>query len=107
MGNIDVELKSKIKRLLEKSGTLEQMRKEKQQPLSAKHVINVCKLGCGQAACSFGMLGLEGAECAKADPQAEGYITMSRFGGNMVAQGDNCVGRTGKVPAEEIQKAKG
>ena len=107
MGNIDVELTKKLRRLMKDKGVLEKIRKEKQQLLTASHVINVCKLGCGQEACSFGMLGLEGAECAKSDPQAEGYITMRRFAGNMVAQGDNCMGRTGKVPAREVQILKG
>jgi len=106
MSNIDVKLKKRLQRLMADKGVLDQMRQEKQQPLTAQHVRDVCKLGCGEAACSFGMLGLEGAECAKADPQAEGYITMRRFAGNMVAKGDNCVGRTGKVSSKDIKSQR-
>jgi len=55
------------------------------------HLKSVCKLGEGEACCSFLMMGGGGFECAKGTP-FEKPIRDRLAEGTMNAKGDNCTG---------------
>jgi len=67
------------------------------RPLTQKHILNVCKVKTGGAeTCAFLGIDGKGFSCTKNTPWESG-VRQQITEGNMVAKGDNCVGRTGIV----------
>ena len=58
-----------------------------------EHVKNVCKIGQGNACCRYMVLGAMGFECVK-NTDLKPYIDSRVAMETMVAQGDNCEGKT-------------
>lgn len=63
--------------------------------LTADHIRNVCKIGCGEKCCKFLTVGEKGAECAKG--QAVGVLWDIEFKDDLKSKGDNCLGKMGSV----------
>ncbi len=59
----------------------------------SEHVKNVCKIGQGNACCRYLMVGAGGFECAKRT-SLQVTLDMRVYNDTMVAQGDNCEGKT-------------
>lgn len=59
--------------------------------LTSEMITNLCKIGKGNATCSFLMVGSDGLECAKGT-SFETTLRIRREASSMVALGDNCSG---------------
>lgn len=55
------------------------------------HVSNVCKIGQGEACCSFLFVDGDGMQCAKGT-EVEPVIHLRRSTGALLSMGDNCEG---------------
>ena len=60
--------------------------------LPKDHLKNVCKIGQGEATCSFLAFGADGWSCLKGTA-LEGAIRERRANGTINAKGDNCSGQ--------------
>jgi hypothetical protein len=60
--------------------------------LERDEVLNVCKMGQGEACCRYLVCGSKGFECAKHGEFMD-YLDGRVKAGTMVARGDNCEGK--------------
>ncbi|PLX24682.1 hypothetical protein C0580_04540 [Candidatus Parcubacteria bacterium] len=71
------------------------------QEITKEHVLEVCKLGqMGAHVCSYLVITDGQIACAKGT-RIQQVIDSRREDGNMIAMGDNCEGRIGKVDPPE------
>lgn len=67
-------------------------RAEVTEMLPERQVLNVCRLGGGEATCAFLGIGSDGALCIKTEPNIAAEIRSRLAEGSMTAKGDNCSG---------------
>ncbi|MDO8686828.1 MAG: hypothetical protein Q7K11_01300 [Candidatus Berkelbacteria bacterium] len=62
--------------------------------LTADHINNVCKIGCGEATCKY-LVVSDGFQCAKGSRIS--MVWGIEFKNDMKSKGDNCPGRMGSA----------
>lgn len=68
-----------------------------------EHVVNVCKLGCGEEVCAYLALTSDGWTCLKTTSM-RGLVDQRLRNGEMTAKGDNCEGVSDEEPPPDSGK---
>jgi len=75
----------------------------KVKTIHKEHVVNVCKLGCGEEVCAYLALTGDGWACLKVTSM-RGLIDQRVRDGEMVAKGNNCEGISDEPPDNNQEK---